>query len=104
MPDFIEPALASAIEKVPSGARWVHEIKFDGYRVQVHLKDAAAKVFTRRGHDWTNRFKKIAIAHDDGQLLAASATRASAFFVDRRYAPGSGFAMGEVARVPPSSR
>jgi ATP-dependent DNA ligase len=48
------------VEKVPSGARWIHEIKFDGYRVQVHLNDAAIKVFTRRGHDWTKRFRKIA--------------------------------------------
>src|SRR5205085_10989571 len=60
MPDFIEPALARSIEKVPSGARWLHEIKFDGYRVQVHLRDAAVRVFTRRGNDWTNRFRKIA--------------------------------------------
>src|SRR4051795_10878653 len=60
IPDFIEPALATSIEKVPSGARWVHEIKFDGYRVQVHLRDTAGKVFTRRGNDWTNRFKKVA--------------------------------------------
>jgi bifunctional non-homologous end joining protein LigD len=52
--------LASSIEKVPSGARWIHEIKFDGYRVHVHLRDAAVKVFTRRGNDWTIRFKKIA--------------------------------------------
>ncbi|SHG50252.1 non-homologous end-joining DNA ligase [Bradyrhizobium erythrophlei] len=59
-PGFIEPALATSIAKVPSGKRWVHEIKFDGYRVQVHLKDAAVKVFTRRGNDWTNRFRKIA--------------------------------------------
>ncbi len=36
-PGFIEPALASSIEKVPTGERWIHEIKFDGYRVQVHL-------------------------------------------------------------------
>ena len=50
-PGFIEPALATSIEKVPSGARWVHEIKFDGYRVQVHLRDAVVKVFTRRGND-----------------------------------------------------
>ena len=57
---FIEPALATSIDKVPSGERWVHEIKFDGYRVQVHLRDAAVKVFTRRGNDWTNRFRKIA--------------------------------------------
>ncbi len=57
---FIAPALAAPVEKVPGGQRWVHEIKFDGYRVQVHLRDAAAKVFTRRGHDWTHRFTKIA--------------------------------------------
>jgi bifunctional non-homologous end joining protein LigD len=59
-PGFIEPALATSIDKVPSGERWLHEIKFDGYRVQVHLRDAAVKVFTRRGNDWTNRFRKIA--------------------------------------------
>jgi bifunctional non-homologous end joining protein LigD len=54
-PGFVEPALASSIENVPSGAR-----KFDGYRVQIHLANEAVKVFTRRGHDWTNRFKKVA--------------------------------------------
>jgi bifunctional non-homologous end joining protein LigD len=59
-PGFIEPALATSTNKVPSGERWVHEIKFDGYRVQVHLRDTAVKVFTRRGKDWTNRFRKIA--------------------------------------------
>src|SRR5450755_848177 len=42
-PDFIEPALATSIGKVPNGERWVHVIKFDGYRVQVHLRDAAAR-------------------------------------------------------------
>ena len=57
-PSFIEPALATLIEKVPSGARWIHEIKFDGYRVQVHLANEAVKVFTRRGHDWTHRFTR----------------------------------------------
>src|SRR6266404_8491055 len=59
-PGFIKSALATSIDKVPSGGRWLHEIKFDGYRVQVHLRDAAVKVFTRRGNDWTNRFRKIA--------------------------------------------
>ena len=59
-PGFIEPALATSIGKVPNGERWVHEIKFDGYRVQVHLRDAAVRVFTRRGNDWTKRFRKVA--------------------------------------------
>jgi bifunctional non-homologous end joining protein LigD len=70
-PGFIEPALATSIEKVPSGERWIHEIKFDGYRVQVHLANEAAKIFTRRGHDWTHRFKKV--AHDAWQIKANSA-------------------------------
>jgi bifunctional non-homologous end joining protein LigD len=59
-PGFVEPALATATERVPSGDRWVHEIKFDGYRVQVQVRDGAVKVLTRRGNDWTNRFRKIA--------------------------------------------
>ena len=67
-PGFIEPALATSIEKVPSGERWIHEIKFDGYRVQVHLANEAIKVFTRRGNDWTKRFSKIA---DDAWHIAA---------------------------------
>jgi bifunctional non-homologous end joining protein LigD len=48
-PGFAEPALATSIEKVPAG-----------YRVQVHLANEAVQVFTRRSHDWTDRFKKIA--------------------------------------------
>ncbi len=67
-PGFVEPALATAIDRVPSGERWIHEIKFDGYRVQVHLANEAIKIFTRRGHDWTNRFRKIA---DDAWHIAA---------------------------------
>jgi bifunctional non-homologous end joining protein LigD len=63
--------LASSIEKVPSGGRWIHEIKFDGYRVQVHMANEAAKIFTRRGHDWTHRFKKV--AHDAWRIKANSA-------------------------------
>src|SRR5258707_5004680 len=70
-PGFIEPALATSIEKVPSGERWIHEIKFDGYRVQIHLANEAVRIFTRRGHDWTNRFKKV--SHDAWHIKAASA-------------------------------
>jgi bifunctional non-homologous end joining protein LigD len=67
-PGFIEPALASSTERVPGGNRWIHEIKFDGYRVQVHLANGAIKVFTRRGNDWTRRLRKIA---DDAWHVAA---------------------------------
>lgn len=70
-PGFVEPALASSIEKVPSGSRWIHEIKFDGYRVQVHLANEAVKIFTRRGNDWTKRFRKV--ADDAWHIKAGSA-------------------------------
>src|SRR6266481_2279136 len=89
-PGFIEPALATSIERVPSGARWVHEIKFDGYRVQMHLRDGAAKVFTRRGNDWTNRFRKIAAdawhinagsAIIDGEVVAPAADGTTDFSI-----------------------
>ncbi|MGY3609762.1 MULTISPECIES: non-homologous end-joining DNA ligase [unclassified Bradyrhizobium] len=70
-PGFIEPALATQVDRVPSGTRWIHEIKFDGYRVQLHLANDDIKVFTRRGNDWTKRFKKIAA--DAYVINAASA-------------------------------
>jgi bifunctional non-homologous end joining protein LigD len=65
---FTEPALVTSIEKLSGGERWLYEIKFDGYRVQVHLVDEAVKVFTRRGNDWTKRFRKIA---DDAWHISA---------------------------------
>ena len=58
-PGFIPPALATSIERVPTGDRWIHEIKFDGYRVQLHIANEGVRIFTRNGHDWTNRFKKV---------------------------------------------
>jgi bifunctional non-homologous end joining protein LigD len=53
---------------VPSGERWIHEIKFGGYRVQLHIANDDVKVFTPRGNDWTSRFKKIA---GDAYLISA---------------------------------
>jgi bifunctional non-homologous end joining protein LigD len=58
-PKFIEPALATLRAKPPSGDKWVHETKFDGYRLQVHLREGQARFYTRRGHDWTHRFKEL---------------------------------------------
>jgi bifunctional non-homologous end joining protein LigD len=89
-PGFVAPALATLIVKVPSGERWIHEIKFDGYRVQVHLANSAVIVFTRQGHDWTNRFKKIAddawhinagSAIIDGEVIVPSENGVSDFSV-----------------------
>ena len=60
MPGFIKPQLASLKTKAPQGNQWLHEIKYDGYRVQVHLNRGRKKVFTRNGLDWTKRFTEIA--------------------------------------------
>ena len=63
MPGFI-PQLATLKSKAPKGEQWLHEIKYDGYRVQVHLNRGRKKVFTRNGLDWTKRFSTIAGALD----------------------------------------
>ena len=60
MPGFIKPQLATLRSKAPQGDQWLHEIKYDGYRVQVHLNRGRKKVFTRNGLDWTKRFTEIA--------------------------------------------
>jgi bifunctional non-homologous end joining protein LigD len=89
-PGFIVPALATSIERSPKGTRWIHEIKFDGYRVQVHLANTEVKVFTRRGNDWTKRFGKIASdswhvgagsAIIDGEVVAPSEDGTTEFSV-----------------------
>jgi bifunctional non-homologous end joining protein LigD len=54
--------LLTARSAPPAGREWLHEIKYDGYRAQLHLRAGQARIFTRRGHDWTTRFPVIAAA------------------------------------------
>src|ERR671910_989146 len=61
-PGFIEPCHPTLREEAPSGERWMHEIKFDGYRTQAHLRSGRPAMYTRRGHYWTQRFRPIADA------------------------------------------
>ncbi|WP_459166533.1 ATP-dependent DNA ligase, partial [Agrobacterium vitis] len=62
MPDRIEPCLALLKARPPSGPDWIYEIKWDGYRVAVHIEPNAVRIITRDGHDWTDRFPAIAAA------------------------------------------
>ena len=55
-PGFIQPCLASLRDRPPRAGGWLHEIKFDSYRTQLHLHAAKPKAFTRRGNDWSKRF------------------------------------------------
>lgn len=59
-PDFIAFQHPKLVESPPSGAGWIHEVKFDGYRMQVRVARGAAQWRTRTGLDWTARFKDLA--------------------------------------------
>jgi bifunctional non-homologous end joining protein LigD len=65
LPDFIEPQLCKSLDRPPAGPGWAHEIKFDGYRVQLRVEDGRAVLRTRKGLDWTEKFAAIAEAAAD---------------------------------------
>ena len=60
LPDFIPPQLCEPLERPPPGNGWGHEIKFDGYRVQMRVEDGNVSLKTRKGLDWTEKFNAIA--------------------------------------------
>ena len=60
LPDFIAPQLATLVEVPPSGDDWAHEVKFDGYRLQLRVGEGRATLLTRKGLDWTDKFPAIA--------------------------------------------
>jgi bifunctional non-homologous end joining protein LigD len=62
LPDFIPPSLATLRASPPAGAAWLHEIKFDGYRIEARLDHGNVTLLTRNRQDWTHRFKPIAAA------------------------------------------
>src|SRR4051812_24739586 len=87
-PGFVEPALATLRTKPPTGSGFIHEIKFDGYRVQAHLRGGLAQLYTRSGLNWTKRFPTIAVAVGsipatelvlDGEVISANERGAANF-------------------------
>ncbi len=61
-PEFIQPELATLVKEVPEGANWLHEVKFDGYRLLAIVKSGTVRLVTRNNNDWTARFAPIARA------------------------------------------
>jgi len=59
-PDFVLPQLATLVEKPPAGDEWLHEVKLDGYRIVAVIDRGRARLVSRNGKDWTERFKTIA--------------------------------------------
>src|SRR5271157_3669303 len=58
---YIPPCIPTRAAKPPAGADWVHEIKHDGYRLQVCRDGDTVRLFTRRGYDWSGRYPAIAV-------------------------------------------
>jgi bifunctional non-homologous end joining protein LigD len=80
MPDFIAPQLCNTSERPPTSDNWVHEIKFDGYRIQMRVEDGDVVLKTRKALDWTDKFPNIAKAAAklpnciiDGEIVALNA-------------------------------
>jgi bifunctional non-homologous end joining protein LigD len=85
---FIEPQLASPTAAPPAGAGWVHEIKFDGYRLMARIDRGRVKLLTRKGLDWTDKFFSVRKALEglptvtamlDGEVVVESESGAPSF-------------------------
>ncbi len=82
LPKFRSPQLAMLVDAVPAGNRWMHEIKFDGYRALIAAMGSEVRVYTRTGKDWTDKFTPLVRAFAaldlpacliDGEIVAADA-------------------------------
>ena len=71
MPESIKPQLAVLSDKAPEGDEWLHEIKYDGYRLLARIEDGTVRLITRGGLDWTAKFSEL--AHSLGELPLDSA-------------------------------
>jgi bifunctional non-homologous end joining protein LigD len=59
---FVAPMLATRVEEAPKGGAWIHEIKYDGYRIQAAVSGDSVRLYTRTGLDWTGKFQSVADA------------------------------------------
>jgi DNA ligase D-like protein (predicted ligase) len=80
-PKWIKPQLTRLVDEAPTGKDWLHEIKYDGYRMHARLADGKAQLLTRTGLDWSHRYNrtiealrslKVRSAYLDGELCALS--------------------------------
>jgi len=86
IPRFVAPQLCRLVERAPEGKGWVHEIKFDGYRMQLRVVDGEATLLTRKGLDWTRKFPELAAEGAqlgdcllDGEVVAFNSKDAMSF-------------------------
>ena len=56
---FIHPCRPTVAKQPPSGPGWLHELKYDGYRLQIHVRNGGVRLYTMNGNDWTKRYPRI---------------------------------------------
>src|SRR6266436_8875610 len=62
LPAWVKPQLTKLVDQAPEGPEWLHEIKFDGYRMHARLDRGAVRLLTRTGLNWTHKYPPIAAA------------------------------------------
>ncbi|HVT29526.1 MAG TPA: non-homologous end-joining DNA ligase, partial [Lacipirellulaceae bacterium] len=70
-PQEFKPQLATLAGRAPTGDDWLHELKFDGYRILARIQNGKVKLVTRRGNDWTDRFAPVAEALEKLKIISA---------------------------------
>src|SRR5438874_9225794 len=90
LPDWVPPQLTLLVDAAPEGDQWLHEIKFDGYRMHARLDRGAVRLLTRTGLDWTHKYPAVAAAvallqarqaNLDGELCGVRADGTTSFSV-----------------------
>ena len=114
LPAFVPPSLATLHSTAPTGDEWLHEIKLDGYRIEARLDRGKVRLLTRKGLDWTHRFKPIAeavagLAADtallDGELVVEDDKGVSSFsLIADRFERRPVRSPGLLRLRPPASR
>lgn len=88
LPQFISPQLATLVKDPPSGEQWLHELKFDGYRMLCRIDRGKVTFWSRNGKDWTEKFQnvtkavvslKVTSAILDGEIVIVDAQGRSSF-------------------------
>jgi bifunctional non-homologous end joining protein LigD len=94
LPRSIHPELATLVSEAPAGSEWIHEIKFDGYRILARMENRKARLYSRNGLDWTERFDPIRAAVEelpardlilDGEVVAHDTGGTASFEAMQRF-------------------
>ncbi len=99
LPRWIEPQLSKLAAKAPTGQQWVHEIKFDGYRMAARLEKGQVNLLTRSGLDWTEKYPiiaaafaqlKVSTAYIDGELCGVRPDGVTSFEIMQQVSDSGG--------------